>query len=514
MRNRRLITFAGLLLFACALVGASAYGLAVVRTYNPQVFSHLPANPFAKKNTPTPARKLYMSGVVFANDLKQQEAGRSVAKGIGATVACNGAQTTAGPDGSYSLLVTAAESYRCTVSVGDEYAPLKVLIPAPTTPYLDVNFGPGLPGTCAATGASAVIVCPVLQPQTGLLKGTVTNGDTHTPAAGLQVQCWNAAGGTPADVNPHKYFSATTDAQGSFTLKDVPSDRYDCTVSTDWQLHSIGVAAQITTQLNMQVCHAHCPDITYHNGPVMHTYTVYLIFWLPKGYVYDSLGTANFERIVSNYFKDLGGSAYYNIATQYWDYNGAIQNNVALGGIWNDTQPYPHAATRSDPLLDDDIQSEVDQAAAANNWTIDMDHAFFVFTGYGAEICYSSAKTSCSFGSVKTGFCGYHDYTGSSQAIYAEIVDNFTCAGSLSLAPYFGPNGDRLADDAVDVVAHEQFESATDPMITAWYDDRAHDGEVADKCEFRFGTVHLNHGHSYYIQPEWSNLTNGCAYGQ
>lgn len=511
MRFKRVITSAGLALLACAVIAASLWGLALARGAGSRVLLDLLARSLVTVAGKPPA-PLYISGSVFANDLKQQEAGRSVPTGIAATVTCNGAHTLTDSDGGYSLRVAAAQSYQCSVSAGDGYTSVAVVFSAPATGSLDVNFGPQPTNLCAPLKGTSTLMCPMPQLRPGTLGGVVTSADTHQPLAGIQVECWNPTGGT-TDSNPLKYFNAETDAQGAYTLANLPVDRYACNAQTDWRLHTIAVAPHAPAALDIRMCQAHCPAVHYHNGAVMHTYTAYLIFWLPSGYTYDALGDGNFERIVSNYINDVGGSAYYNIATQYWDFSGPIQNNVTLGGTWVDTQPYPRAATRSSPLSDGDIQNEVSRAATANHWTSDTDHAFFVFTGYNAQICTDSAHFSCSFGASGGIFCGYHNDIGGNNTIYAEIVDNSDCVGPLSADAYDGPNGDRVADWIVDTVAHEQLESATDPLVTGWYDGSQNEGEVGDKCENDLGYVQLGHGHTYYIQAIWSNTINGCAFG-
>jgi hypothetical protein len=528
-RARRVVLGAGLALLAGAVIAASLWGLAVVRGPGTQALAGL----FARvlPHVPPPVPSITLSGSVFADAVRQQEAGRSVAVGIAATVNCDGTSTTTDSDGGYSLRVTQAKTHQCAIIASPDYALLSVTFAAPAHGDLEVNFGPqsasvlnptgtttsttttNAPNAVCAPGAAAfVILCPVVQPAPGELDGVVTSAETNKPVSGTQVQCWNPSGGSAVNNNPLRYFTAQTDSYGGYSMTGMPADRYDCNAQGDWQLRGIGVGPQGPARMDIAICQARCPAVTYHNGPVMHTYTAYLIFWLPRGYSYDTLGTANFERILGNYFKDVGGTSYYNIATQYWDYGGPIQNSVTLGGTWTDTHAYPRAASRSDPLLENDIQQEVSRAVAANHWPVDMNHGFFVFTGYNAEVCFDTSHQSCSYGNSRTGFCAYHTYDSDSSAIYSEVVDNNTCVGQVDYDVIDGPNGDRVADVLADYVAHEQFESATDPLITAWYASPVDTGEVGDKCYLDLGYVLLNHGHTYYLQAEWSDQINGCAF--
>jgi hypothetical protein len=71
-----------------------------------------------------------------------------------------------------------------------------------------------------------------------------------------------------------------------------------------------------------------------------------------------------------------------------------------------------------------------------------------------------------------------------------------------------------------DSVAHETEEFATDPDLTAWYDNRGN--ENADKCAWTFGTTSKASNGSLYnitlgskqylLQRNWVNANGGyCA---
>ena len=53
------------------------------------------------------------------------------------------------------------------------------------------------------------------------------------------------------------------------------------------------------------------------------------------------------------------------------------------------------------------------------------------------------------------------------------------------------PNGDPAIDAAVSIFAHELAETATDPLLNAWWADSDGD-ENADKCSFNFGEIALS----------------------
>lgn len=78
------------------------------------------------------------------------------------------------------------------------------------------------------------------------------------------------------------------------------------------------------------------------------------------------------------------------------------------------------------------------------------------------------------------------------------------------------PSGDQDADTAVNFSSHEQMESATDPLLNAWYDTNPA-GEIGDKCDFIFGPRNQNgsdvilNNHPYIVQEEWDNAKSACV---
>jgi hypothetical protein len=82
------------------------------------------------------------------------------------------------------------------------------------------------------------------------------------------------------------------------------------------------------------------------------------------------------------------------------------------------------------------------------------------------------------------------------------------------------PNGNVGADAMASVMAHELEETATDPDLNAWYDQRGY--ENADKCAWTFGTTYSVAngskanmslgGRDFLIQRNWVNAAGGyCA---
>ena len=62
------------------------------------------------------------------------------------------------------------------------------------------------------------------------------------------------------------------------------------------------------------------------------TAKAYTIYWKPTADT-PALDSA-FTGLIERFFKDLGGTPFNNINTQYTDGGGAIQNHVSFGGSW------------------------------------------------------------------------------------------------------------------------------------------------------------------------------------
>ncbi|HZT96003.1 MAG TPA: right-handed parallel beta-helix repeat-containing protein [Chloroflexota bacterium] len=283
--------------------------------------------------------------------------------------------------------------------------------------------------------------------------------------------------------------------------------------------------------------------VSYGGGPVVHTLKAYAIFWQPPGYhfeeafkkgsVPDSHDTS-YETLIDGFFQHAGATPYYNILTQYSDTSDVVHNALSFGGMWVDTGALNQFNTSVDgtqkhPLLNSDIQAEVENAVAKNStWpTGGMGVEFFVFTPGGVQSCTTSALTYCDaeFPYPADAYCAYHSAfynSGATPVLYANMFDagySTACGGpnwTVNGTHYPpidgpGPNGDPVADYEISPMSHEMSETITDPMPNSGWVDSSDGYEIGDICAYVFaplstqnGDVTL-HGHQYLIQEEWSN---------
>jgi hypothetical protein len=260
----------------------------------------------------------------------------------------------------------------------------------------------------------------------------------------------------------------------------------------------------------------------------MPTTTTYPIFWLPQGVHFESDGPdARYEGLMARFFKDVGGTPYYNILTQYSTNghghpvrNGPIQNASTFGGSYVDSTPYPHAGTVDDPLQASDVEAEVARAMQANHWTPGLNKLYVVFLGANVNLCQGDpALAPCTFTKGHF-FCAYHGsmWQDDQPVIYSVQPDAYSLDPCRYNVADPSPNGDVAADTNLSLVSHELFEAVSDPMGFGWRDN-ADSTEIGDKCQTDFGAYGADggnitlHGDRYLLQSQWSNATQSCVLG-
>jgi hypothetical protein len=348
-------------------------------------------------------------------------------------------------------------------------------------------------------------------------------------------------------------------------------------------------------------------NMSYFGGPVVHTIKNHIIWWQPQAgtltysdgsactipgtvsYSYEQPtsrkvavgalpggpeGDLDYQAIIRQYFKDVSGTAFYNLLTQYADLGqGITQNSATFAGEWTDNcgytstpvqyvgptiagavlgQPIP-GGTEAAPITQADIEAEVQRAIRINHWPTGIDNEYFVYTGYGAADCFSSpTETSnplspCAVSGPNPFYCAYHgDYMDASgnPVLYADMWDAAFAANPAEVSLCYEPpigvtdpkhtvNGrqetDPIADAEVSITSHEQFETVNDPLVGSANDLggasgpplgwlNLNTGEIGDICAYNYGNYNpadgsniVLHGDHYIVQQEQSNWNNGCA---
>ncbi|HEY9028300.1 MAG TPA: hypothetical protein VIP05_28665 [Burkholderiaceae bacterium] len=268
-------------------------------------------------------------------------------------------------------------------------------------------------------------------------------------------------------------------------------------------------------QAALQVAPAASKKIEYQNGPVMtdpNGVNVYVIW-------YGDWSNNTATTIVPDFFNHLGGSAWYNINSTYYDAaNQHIANKVTLKKQTVDN--YSHGSSLKNSAVADVVKT----ALANHSLPVDQNGVYFVLTS-------KDVKQGVSIDSFCTLYCGWHD-TGSGTAAgkpvtirYAFVGDAARCLSSCA-AQSTSPNDNPGADGMISVIAHELSEAVTDPDTSSGWRFYSTDGnENADECAWTFGTeytapngsmanVHLG-TRDYLIQQNWVRgiPTEACAVG-
>jgi hypothetical protein len=222
------------------------------------------------------------------------------------------------------------------------------------------------------------------------------------------------------------------------------------------------------------------PPLLDHGGPVLPSSKVWAIYWGPSMDF-----PADLQPAMASLLGGLNKSPYLATVQEYM--RGADVSTSYLGAIADGSAP-PAKAPRTS-----DVAAEVCKLFPSPDPTT----LYIVFTSNAPNINY----------------CAWHDRaTCNGVPIQVAYVPNQALLPGCS--PYTVSNlgCNTYSNGAVasaDSVAHEFMEAITDPQITAWYDKRGQ--EVADKCNFVYGTCVQLNGSKWQIQQMWSNVANACV---
>jgi hypothetical protein len=281
----------------------------------------------------------------------------------------------------------------------------------------------------------------------------------------------------------------------------------------------------------MRVCTTCAPPLQHHGGPVMGASapgdnTVASLYWSPSGAAYSTGYQGILDGYLGNVASNSAAGDVFAANPQYGD-STPTTSPFHFGGRLSDGSPLPGSGCAPDAgygtcLSDAQIQAELAHVIATQGPPIGLGHVYVLFLPPGVEAC--SGLGSCS-GSQ---FCGYHDNLPSADGtvLYA-VVPYPTASGVCTTGQ--APNGDVVADGAVDTVSRLLSEVISDPLGNAWTD--ASGNEIGAQCVNGYGaplgstaaaraqTTEYNQvigSGRYYTQEEFSNSAfratgSGCS---
>lgn len=227
------------------------------------------------------------------------------------------------------------------------------------------------------------------------------------------------------------------------------------------------------------------PLVTWHNGTVLSTTTVYTVFWGTSWPSYAGDKITGME----SFYSGFGGSKYAGTGDEYTGTNGAVTSTVTVGGNYIDGSSAAPRNPNTSAVL-----SEVARAVPASQ---------LVSNGFYAV--YGDAKGA-------GGFCAWHSYgTVNNVTIQVAWVPNLDGVAGCDPQDTSGLHSEGLAAIA-DSSAHELSEARTDPTNGGWYDNGG--AEVGDKCNFIYQVPLVTLGKTAWkIQSEWSNQAYNAGTG-
>ena len=235
-------------------------------------------------------------------------------------------------------------------------------------------------------------------------------------------------------------------------------------------------------------------NMVYWGGPIQKVPKIYLIFW---GQTYATDTAADPDGQASyfiRYVNGIGGSPWLNIDSQY---NGTGQGFITnppgqLLGTWYDPSPVPPTP------VDADIANEAVKSIS-HGFPYSADANYVVVTpthhnesGFAVQWCAWHSNTTSAYGPV-------------AFTLMPHMTDAGASCGQYSVNPAPGGNLDGVSI----VGGHEISETATDPQLNAWYDNRG--AEIGDKCAW-VGLTNITFSTGTFpVQPLWSNAVAACA---
>ncbi|HTU80995.1 MAG TPA: hypothetical protein VMF61_02640 [Candidatus Acidoferrales bacterium] len=237
-------------------------------------------------------------------------------------------------------------------------------------------------------------------------------------------------------------------------------------------------------------------DLTDYGGPIMKSEAAYNVYVNCPGRYASCWGS------VAPFQQQLSGSAFAGLLTQYTKSPAA---SLTLSGSSAVTyKRYPGTA-----LYENDLFSILHGVAAAQKQS-GYGTLYHIFLPKGTDTCIDFSRQCYSPDYAPTDdFCAYH-----ATVKYSDI-------GTIvySVEPYQDVPGcktdrskgaDELTNSTISTLAHETFESVTDPgPRLAWF-NKIDGEELADECQYYVAKVTLG-STLYNIQPMYSNAVHACT---
>jgi hypothetical protein len=219
-----------------------------------------------------------------------------------------------------------------------------------------------------------------------------------------------------------------------------------------------------------------------HGGEILSASNTYAIWWgAPSLFPSDAVSGIESE------LRGFNGSAYLALVNQYM--RGTSASSTFMRSFQDTTAPPGHGPSTST------IVGEACAVIVANGLKPDPNALYAVFTSNFPHVNY----------------CAWHDHgTCNGVDIQVAYLPNLSGVKGCDPGDLYHCNGYSQGTRALaDALAHEYLETITDADLNAWYDKNGF--EIADKCNFQFGSCVTFTTGAWQLQKQWSNAAASCV---
>ena len=277
-------------------------------------------------------------------------------------------------------------------------------------------------------------------------------------------------------------------------------------------------------------------DLSYHGGPVLGSAVSHDLF---LNCTISCRNAVNFNP--GQFIFDLGQDQFITLLYQYLVTPGVI-DTVPLNGRYTKGQAADVTGTYAPPRPNSTnpyfgelaIWLQVLNAAGppghpnGNMGGGGLGHIYHVFLPKNVDTCFENppGQPGSSCYSPDNGstfvFCAYHGAftatSGNQRQTYLYTVEPYQdvngCRNAVHNQPL--PNAASPSVDPADpgysTLSHELFETISDPLLNAWYNNFSGGNEIGDICAEFDNFVTVN-GHPYVLQSEYSDVHHFCVSG-
>jgi len=219
-------------------------------------------------------------------------------------------------------------------------------------------------------------------------------------------------------------------------------------------------------------------------------------------YVWYGTWSSTDKTILTDLVKSFSNSAYWAINSTYTDSNfNPVPGTLAVGTAVSDS--YSQGKSLDDAKLAAIIQAAVDEVGATD------DDIFVVM-----------AANDVGMDGYCTKWCAFHSYGAfngfAGNTKFALVMNPTSCSSGCGFRFSQSPNGSLGADGAATSVAHELMETVTDPVLNAWTNFSAENGDKCNRCfpltytTSSGATANIKLGsRDFVLQPNWQNANSG-----